>query len=448
MMKVAHRNSRLWIGLILAFAVLWIAPHAFAQDSTHEVELVGPIEAISGSTLTVNGLTIDVSGAEINVALAVGTEVHVEGELLDDGTVAAYEVGPVEDGVLPGEVEMHGTLASLDAATAVVSGLTFDVSGAEVEDGLAVGDLVVVHASLSDTGTWIAREISSEDETSVGDDSSGDDARDDSSDDSVDDSSSDDSQDESEDFEIVGTLDQIGDGFIVVSGQQIDTTGAEVSDTLVLGMLVKVHVSLVDGALVASEVKPTLASDDSMDDSSDDSADDSSDDSADDSGGDSADDSSSDACLFEVEANSANLRSGPGVGYDVLGFALEGDRLAVTALHTSGEWVQVEAGGGGAWISLSTGSLEHAELCAGLPVSDLTFLGSDTSVGDDSGHDGSDDSSEVDDSGDDSSDDSSEVDDSGHDSSDDSGGDSGDDSSDDSGDDSGGHGGDDAPLMG
>jgi hypothetical protein len=63
-----------------------------------------------------------------------------------------------------------------------------------------------------------------------------------------------------DEIEIVGTLQQIGDGFIVVSGQRIGVIGAEIKNPLVVG-------ALVNGQLVAREVENAdLDDDDDFDD--------------------------------------------------------------------------------------------------------------------------------------------------------------------------------------
>lgn len=388
----------------LAFALL-AAPQALAQDSTNEIELVGVIQAYDGvSLLTVNDLTIDASTAEISTPLDVGLAVRVEGWLLTDGTVQAREIAPAEDDIMPGELETVGVLTSIDAAVAVVSGLTFDITAAEVEPGLVPGDVVEVHARLVDT-TWVAREIARH------------------MSDSMDDPSPDDSSDDmSEDFEITGTLQEIGDGYIIVSDQMIDTQTAEIHGPLVVGALVSVEVHWVDDVLVAHEVTPVTPDDDSQDDSQDDdspddsdddsdAADDSPDDGDDDSDDDSPD-SSSDACQFEVEVNSANLRSGPGTGYDVVGYAFDGDTFAVLQIDSTGAWVQVATDQGEAWIAVSVGELDD---CANLNVSDMPFLAQDSASDDGPNHDVNDDRVDDDSSDDDSSDDAEDHEDDGDD---------------------------------
>jgi LysM repeat protein len=60
---------------------------------------------------------------------------------------------------------------------------------------------------------------------------------------------------DTDEVELTGVLEQIGDGFIVVSGQTISIVGAEINDPLVVGGAVKVHFSTINGQAVAREVE-------------------------------------------------------------------------------------------------------------------------------------------------------------------------------------------------
>lgn len=232
-MKMKWQISFLVVSLVV---MLLLTVPAFAQ-TTAEVELVGVVEAMTLDTITVNGLLVDVSTAEINTPIEVDVLVRVEGTLNVDGTITARQINPVADGIQPGEAELIGVLESFDDTTMVINGLSIDVSSAEIDPVIAVGDMVRVHATADSTGVWVAREVAlftpdpdvtAGDPTPVGE------------------------------FEITGTLEEIGDGFIVVAGQTITTTDAEIHDTLVVGVLVKAHVQLVDNVLVAREVENVI----------------------------------------------------------------------------------------------------------------------------------------------------------------------------------------------
>lgn len=263
-------RSALVVALTLLLATLIGLPKIYAQsgDDVIQIELVGEVEALSTTTLTINGQVVDISAAELNTTLAVGEVIKIEGTLEADGSIVALEVNPVEEGeLLPGEVEIIGPVEAFDTDSLTIGGLVIDISAAELEDALVleVGSVVKVHMSLvtdaSGVESWVAREV--QDGT--------DDSQDDGSDDSNDDTSNESHPGE---FEIVGTLTSIDGDTIVVAGLTIDIVSAEIKGMLVEGALVKVHLSLVDGVLVAREVElhDSRPSDDdeSEDDNSDD----------------------------------------------------------------------------------------------------------------------------------------------------------------------------------
>jgi uncharacterized membrane protein YgcG len=236
--------------LILALVTLLIGQAVLAQSAQDTVELVGTIEAVNADgSIVVNGQTITITTAELNVALATGQVVKVEGTLLSDGHIAAREVQApdVDDLQDDDEIELIGIVDSFDGTTLVVSGIPIDVRTAEINSPIVVGQLIKVHASFDANGNLIAREtddnaddgMPSPDSTpEVGDDNGGDD-----------------DDDRPGEFEITGTLEQVGDGFIMVNGQTISITGAEIKNQLVVGALVKLHLSHQNGQLVAREVE-------------------------------------------------------------------------------------------------------------------------------------------------------------------------------------------------
>ncbi len=261
-------RSALVVALTFLLATLIGLPKIYAQsgDDVIQIELVGEIEALSTTTLTINGQVVDISVAELNTTLAVGEVVKVEGTLETDGLIVAREVKSVEESeLLPGEVEIIGPVEAFDTDSLTIGGLVIDITTAELEDALVleVGAIVKVHMSVVTDATgvesWVAREVQ---------DGTDDNSQDDNSDDSNDDNSDDSHPGE---FEIVGTLSSIDGDTIVVSGLTIDIASAEIKGTLVEGALVKVHLSLVDGVLVARELElhDSRPDDDGDDNSSD-----------------------------------------------------------------------------------------------------------------------------------------------------------------------------------
>jgi hypothetical protein len=230
--------------LVIALIPLMVV---LAQDTetNSTVEFLGVVEAMEANSITVNQQSIDISQAQINVALTTGTPVRVEGVVGADGSIIAQEIHLADEGLLPGEAEIVGVLQSVNGETITVNGLLVDVTGATINDAISVGDRIRVHATLAPTGTWTAREI----EAFVEDD-----------DDSPATTPEPDATEQPvnpDEFEITGTLQQIGDGLIVVSGQPVSVVGAEFQTPLILGSLVTAHVSLVNDQLVAREVGNT-----------------------------------------------------------------------------------------------------------------------------------------------------------------------------------------------
>lgn len=255
------------VGMLLLSMV--VLPLVSAQDDdTSYIELIGAIEAVSDTTITVNQITVDISDAEINAVLEVDAIVKVEGSLADDGSVVAREVNAVEEGLLPGEVEIIGLLESMTADSITVNGLLIDISSAEVDQTVLAGDTVKVYAMINEDGNWIAREVEAvdfiDDSNGGDDDGNGNDNDNANSNDDNANGNDNDSDMLGEDFKLIGTLQEVGDGIIVVSGVSIDITYAEIEDRLIIGALVRVEVRVVDGALIASEVK--LAERDDVDD--------------------------------------------------------------------------------------------------------------------------------------------------------------------------------------
>jgi LysM repeat protein len=282
-------------GAILA-AIALVAPAVLAQsaDSATAFELVGNIDAMNSSSIAIHGQIIDIIGAEVSVALEVGLAVRVHGAVMPDGRIIASEVDAAEnDNMLPGEIEVIGVWPAEVGNKAVIGGVVFNLTSAEIDPGLIAGDLAVVHASLSPEGMWAVREV----RLFVGDDNDNDNVDDNSNDnhgdnsnDNIDDNSNDNANGgASDEVELTGTLESVGDGFIVVSGARIDTRSAEIHGTLIVGTLVKVHVRVVDGNMVAREAEQVSrrnnnnSDNDNLNDDSNDNGNDNSNDNEDDS---------------------------------------------------------------------------------------------------------------------------------------------------------------------
>ncbi len=141
-----------------------------------------------------------------------------------------------------GETEIEGTLTSRQGTTMVVAGISIDVSRAEIQRGIVVGDWVKVHATRNASGTWVAREV--ELETREDDDT------------------------EAGHLEMYGTVEALSAASITVSGMTFALNGTEFQGSIAVGSSVKVEFTLVNGQAVAREVKQVVPGED--DDSTDD----------------------------------------------------------------------------------------------------------------------------------------------------------------------------------
>jgi hypothetical protein len=153
-----YRNARrvsLVVAAIVAIFILAPVLPSAAQDGG-EIEFVGTINALSLNTVTINQQVLNTDAAEINAPLQVGTVVRIEGALNADGTITVREINSVEDGILPGEAEIIGVVQSVNATTLVINGQTIDITGAQINQPVAVGELVKLHVTMQGS-TVVAR---------------------------------------------------------------------------------------------------------------------------------------------------------------------------------------------------------------------------------------------------------------------------------------------------
>ena len=235
------------------------------QQTADTIEFLGVVEAIGQNTITVNGQVIDISSAQVNTPLQVGAAVEVEAIIAPDGQLSAREVNPAS--FLPNEVEIVGTLQGFDGMNITVSGQVIVIRGAQISAIIPIGSRVIVHASLSPQGTWVAREVNPfmDDQTPA---ASPEPFAPTQTPNPLAPVQTPEVVPNDDEFEIVGTLQQIGTGFIVVAGLPIGIVDAEINDPLVQGGLVKVHLSVVNGQLVAREVERAGRDDEDFEDDS------------------------------------------------------------------------------------------------------------------------------------------------------------------------------------
>ncbi|MGJ3237227.1 MAG: DUF5666 domain-containing protein [Anaerolineae bacterium] len=97
---IQPRVLLLWL-VALVLGVLSINMPAQAQDATatprSSIEFTGDITDVTDTTVTVNGLVVIYTGAEIEVDLVIGQRVEIEGYFLEDGQIQATELDDPDD---------------------------------------------------------------------------------------------------------------------------------------------------------------------------------------------------------------------------------------------------------------------------------------------------------------------------------------------------------------
>jgi hypothetical protein len=145
-----------WFTVLILVAALLVAVPAFAQDEAIEEEPVelsvtGVVEAIAGTTLTVDGLDYDVAAAEITAVgvLAVGDTVTVVYFVEEEANIAisVIEDEAEDDGEEPvEELTVTGDVEAIVGSIITVGGVDYDASAAFITavGVLAVGDTVTI----------------------------------------------------------------------------------------------------------------------------------------------------------------------------------------------------------------------------------------------------------------------------------------------------------------
>jgi hypothetical protein len=227
--------------LILSFSAVAVSaqsPEVTAEPTppANTLEITGAIESVDGNIIALYGEAYDISEALIDddVRLVVGEFVELYIQLGAEGMMTVFLVDDVDAGDDRNEIEIKGIVEALETNSITIGGITLDTTNAVFEDRVAVGERAEVYVAI-ENGTWVATRVD-----------------DDMNDDSSDDSSSDDFMgDRDEDYELRGTLEEIGEGFIVVNGRTIDTSRAGFDDDVAVGLPVEVEFYMIDGELVA-----------------------------------------------------------------------------------------------------------------------------------------------------------------------------------------------------
>jgi Domain of unknown function (DUF5666) len=157
------RNIVMVFVFALSFAAL--APSVRAKTpSGPSVELVGTVEAVNGSTLTVDGFTVDVSQLGLKSVPAVGKTLTIHGTLLVNGSIQASDLKVADRGLV-----LRGTVDKIGKDALVVDGVEISTLNATGGSQLQVGSVITVHLGLVN-GKLVASEVGNDE----GQNSSGD----------------------------------------------------------------------------------------------------------------------------------------------------------------------------------------------------------------------------------------------------------------------------------
>jgi len=229
------RRKLHWI-LILAL-LLAMLPLSHAQEASTEtpVDFVGTVEAINGTTITVNGVTVDVSAVS-GLTLEVGTVVTLTGLLQADGSIVASVVA-VTDESADDEVTLVGTVDNVGDGSVTVGGETVDISAASVNTDLTVGVVIAINATFSE-GNWVGEEVEEADDEDEADVEAG-------------------------TLLVIGVIQTTSESSVTVGSQEIDTSTAEETAPLLVGLKVKIKVKVKGdgGVFVAIKISAHVSGD-------------------------------------------------------------------------------------------------------------------------------------------------------------------------------------------
>lgn len=175
------------------------------SDDDNDRESRGAIEAMSGSTITVNGQVFDISQAEIDDegTLAVGVVVDIDYVTTTDGRNVALEVeieggsdDQSDDDNFRADFVLSGRIEAINESSLTVNGITVDINGVDDDDDLEVGDVVTIYFRRDAGGALTVIEVDEIDDIDDPFDDDRDDDDDDDRDGSDDDNGSDDRGDD------------------------------------------------------------------------------------------------------------------------------------------------------------------------------------------------------------------------------------------------------------
>jgi LysM repeat protein len=138
--------------------------------------------------------------------------------------------------------ELTGILESINNQEVVVDGVPVDIRIADLNVRLTLGDIVTVEGSLSD-GNFTASRVRAPNVPDLAASPAG----------TANESSG--MGDTGDNFEFRGIIDRVDDGFVIVSGQPVNTANMETRTPLVVNQMVRVRGVLQSGVFAAREIR-------------------------------------------------------------------------------------------------------------------------------------------------------------------------------------------------
>jgi hypothetical protein len=218
-------------------------------------EAYGVIQTATAIAFSINGQIINIAdNTIIQVDMDSEETVRVRGTITLDGAFEATSVEPVTPNTIPGIVILTGSVTILNPSEGhfeLDNALLFTFNTPFLLDGIQVGDMVRVFAFSIAPNQWNALGVNRLNAPNV----TSPDATVQAPAATLDLLPPAATAEISEDFEIVGVIEQLGDGFVVINGQRINTTRARIEDALAVGLFVEADVYFVGSELFAEEIK-------------------------------------------------------------------------------------------------------------------------------------------------------------------------------------------------
>ncbi len=145
-------------GGIAQDGTLWASSIELA--AANGFEFTGVVQSIAADSWTISGISVTVNlSTTIEAGIVVSDVVHVEGEILDDGTWLAASIEKAAENTF----DFTGVVISTDPWN--VSGVELETDeNTEIDEGIDVGNRVRVRGRVLADGTWLAESIEQIDE--------------------------------------------------------------------------------------------------------------------------------------------------------------------------------------------------------------------------------------------------------------------------------------------